>query len=117
MSESPGDLVVAFRSFGRRLDEAMVPAQKQPELAAAGTPSARDLAVELRGVVEAAAQELGVTASGDVKAAGATVADAIAAGPPDQWDDARLEHLRSLALNGGRLLRQIDEAIGTARQR
>jgi hypothetical protein len=115
MSESPGDLAVAFRSFGRRLDEAMGPAEKQPELADAGTPSAQELANELRAVVASAAQELGVTATGDVRAAGATVANAIAAVPPDQWDDARLEHLRSLALNGGRLLRQIDEAIGIAR--
>ena len=43
------------------------------------------------------------------------MADAVAAVPPDQWDDARLEQLRSLALNGGRLLRQIDEAVGAAR--
>jgi hypothetical protein len=50
-----------------------------------------------------------------VRTAGAAVADAIAGIPPDAWDDARLERLRSLALNGGRLLRQIEQAIGSAR--
>ena len=115
MSESPGDLVVAFRSFGRRLDEAMEPTQKDPSLADKGTPSAGELAAELAALVAEAGRVVGAKASGDVKTAGGTVADAIAAVPPDKWDDARLEQLRSLALNGGRLLRQIEAAIGAAR--
>jgi hypothetical protein len=115
MSESPGDLVVAFRSFGRRLDEAMEPTKKDPSLADKGTPSARELAAELAALVTEAGRVLRVDTTGDVKAAGAAVADAIAAVPPDKWDDSRLEQLRSLALNGGRLLRQIEAAIGAAR--
>jgi hypothetical protein len=115
MSESPGDLAVAFRSFGRRLDEALAPSKKDPALAGAGSPSARELATELGAVVAAAAREVhGVSAVGDVRTTGAAVADAIAAIPPDAWDDARLERLRSLALEGGRLLRQIEQAIGRA---
>jgi hypothetical protein len=115
MSESPGDLAVAFRSFGRRLDEAMAPTKKEPSLVDAGTPSARELANELSAVVTAAGREVKVDAVGDVRTAGAAVADAIAAIPADAWDDERLERLRSLALNGGRLLRQIEQAIGSAR--
>jgi hypothetical protein len=115
MSESPGDLAVAFRSFGRRLDEAMAPTTNDPSLADEGTPSPRQLADELSAVVASAAQEVGVAAGGDLRTTGNAVADAIASVPPDKWDDARLERLRSLALNAGRLLRQIDEAVGTAR--
>jgi len=115
MSESPGDLAVAFRSFGRRLDEAIAPTTAQPDLMDKGTPSPRQLAAELSAVVAEAGRVMNVNASGDVRTAGGAVADAIAAVPPDHWDDARLEQLRSLALNGGRLLRQIDEAVGAAR--
>jgi hypothetical protein len=114
MSESPGDLAVAFRSFGRRLDEAMAPTQDKPARADAGSPSANDLAAELAGVVAAAAAEMGISAPGDVRAGGAAVADAIAVTPPGAWDDARLEHLRALALDGGRLLRQIEAAVARA---
>jgi hypothetical protein len=115
MSESPGDLAVAFRSFGRRLDEALAPTKQDPSLAEAGTPSARELANELAAVVASAAQEMHVGATGDVRSTGGAVADAIAATPADVWDDARLDRLRSLALNGGRLLRQIEQAVGAAR--
>ena len=115
MSESPGDLAVAFRSFGRRLEETMAPTKEDPARADAGSPSARELAGELSAVVSAAAAEMGIRAMGDVRAAGAAVADAIAATPSDVWDDARLERLRSLALDGGRLLRQIEQAISKAR--
>jgi hypothetical protein len=115
MSESPGDLAVAFRSFGRRLDEALAPAKDDPAMADAGSPSARELAAELGAVVAAAARAVqGVTAVGDVRATGAAVADAIVATPADAWDDARLEQLRSLALDGGRLLRQIEQAVAAA---
>ncbi len=110
MSESPGDLAVAFRSFGRRLDEAMAPTKDDPARADTGSPSARELAAQLSGVVADAAGVMGVAAASDVRAGGATVADAIAATPPDAWDDARLERLRTLALDGGRLLRQIEAA-------
>jgi hypothetical protein len=114
MSESPGDLVVAFRSFGRRLDEALEPTKDDPARADAGSPSARQLSAELSGVVAEAATVMGVNAPGDVRAGGAAVADAIAAVPPDAWDGARLERLRTLALDGGRLLRQIEAAVAKA---
>jgi hypothetical protein len=114
MSQSPGDLAVAFRSFGRRLDEAMAPTKEDPARADTGSPSARELGTQLAGVVAEAATVLGVSAPVDVREGGATVADAIAAIPPDHWDDARLERLRSLALDGGRLLREIEAAVARA---
>jgi len=115
MSESPGDLAVAFRSFGRRLDEAMAPTVADPKRAEAGSPSARELAGELGGVLSSAAGVMRAGGgTGDVRATGAAVADAIAATPADAWDDARLDQLRSLALDGGRIIRQIEQAVARA---
>jgi hypothetical protein len=93
----------------------MAPTKDDPARADAGSPSARELTGELNGVVTAAAGVMGVSASGDVRSVGAAVADAIAATPSDAWDDARLHRLRSLALDGGRLLREIEQAAGKAR--
>ena len=115
MSESPGDLAVAFRSFGRRLDEALAPTKDDPARADAGSPSARELAKELVAVVAAAAKEVqGVTPTGDVRSTGAAIADAIAATPADAWDDGRLDRLRALALEAGRILRNIESAVRAA---
>ncbi len=115
MSESPGDLAVAFRSFGRRLNDVLGPAADDPAVADAGSPSASELSKELMAVITAAAQEVeGVTVTSDVQRTGAAVADAIAATPSDAWDDARLERLRALALEGGRLLRGIEAAVRAA---
>jgi hypothetical protein len=115
MAESPSDLAVAFRSFGRRLDEAMAPAKENPKLADAGSPSARQLAAQLSAVVASAAGEVrGVTPTDDVHVTGAAVADAIARIPSEDWDDARLGRLRSLALEAGRILRQIEETVSAA---
>jgi hypothetical protein len=116
MSESPGDLAVAFRSFGRRLDDALSPTKDDPSLAEAGSPSARQLTKELVGVMAAAAQEVrGVNPTDDVRATGAAIADAIAAIPADAWEDGPLDRLRALALEGGRLLRGIDAAVRNAK--
>ena len=104
MSESPGDLAVAFRSFGRRLNEAMGPADgRSRPWPMPARPRPASCRSELMAVITAAAQEVeGVTVDGDVQRTGAAVADAIAATPPDAWDDGRLERLRALALDGGR---------------
>ncbi|HKA03295.1 MAG TPA: hypothetical protein VKD67_03170 [Acidimicrobiales bacterium] len=112
MAESPRDLAVAFRSFGRRLDEAMAPVKENPELAEAGSPSARELAAQLAAVVASAANEVrGVAATDDVHTTGEAIAQAIERTPSDDWTDARLDRLRSLALEAGRILRLINEAI------
>jgi hypothetical protein len=112
MAESPRDLAVAFRSFGRRLDEAMAPVKEDPKLAEVGSPSARELAAQLSAVVASAADEVrGVTPTNDVHTTGEAIAQAIERTPSDDWTDARLDRLRSLALDAGRILRQINEAI------
>jgi hypothetical protein len=115
MAESPADLAVAFRSFGRRLDEALAPTKDDPARLDAGSPSPRQLADQLAGVVASAAGEVRVSTDGDVRTLGAAVGDAIARTPPEQWDEARLDRLQALALEGGRILRQIDEAVGSDR--
>jgi hypothetical protein len=116
MAESPADLAVAFRSFGRRLDEALAPTRGQPKLLDEGSPSPRQLADELLGVVRSAAQEVpGVDNDGDVRALGSAVGDAIARTPSEDWDDAHLDRLRALALQGGGILRQIEAMLADAR--
>jgi hypothetical protein len=112
MAESPADLAVAFRSFGRRLDEALAPAKEKPELLDAGSPSARELAAQLSAVVASAAREVrGVSPTDDVHTTGEAIAQAISRTPTEQWTDAQLDRLRSLALEAGRILRQMNEAI------
>jgi hypothetical protein len=116
MTESPGDLAIAFRSFGRRFKDAMAPAEDDASLADAGSPSANELSRELMAVMAAAAREVqGVSAEGDIHSTGAAVADAIIATPADAWDDTRLDRLRALALEAGRLLRSIDTAVKASR--
>jgi hypothetical protein len=115
MAESPADLAVAFRSFGRRLDEALAPAKEKPELLDAGSPSARELAAQLSAVVASAAREVrGVSPTDDVHTTGEAVAHAISRTPTEQWTDAQLDRLRSLALEAGRILRQMNETIEAA---
>jgi hypothetical protein len=115
MAESPADLAVAFRSFGRRLDEALAPAKENPKLVDAGSPTVRELVAQLSAVVASAPKEVrGVAPSDDVHVTGPAVADAIDRTPSEQWDDARLERLRSLALQAGRVLRQIEDTINAA---
>jgi hypothetical protein len=115
MAESPSDLAVAFRSFGRRLDEALAPTKDDPELAEMGSPSARELAQQLSAVVASAANEVrGVTPTANVHVTGEAIAQAIARIPSESWTDERLNRLRSLALEAGRILRQIDEALEAA---
>ena len=116
MSESPGDLAVAFRSFGRRLDEALRPLRDDPELARSAASTADSSTVRLRALMaDAAAQLRGVAPTADVAATGAAIANAIEAGPAAEWDAARLDRLRAIALDAGRVLRELDTAIDAAR--
>jgi hypothetical protein len=89
---SPADLAILFRSVTRRLDEAQ--ADAPAEVTASPT-------AELHGLVDEAAHLMGTGREP------ASVADAIAALPADQWDDATLARLRVIALDLGRLLRHI----------
>jgi hypothetical protein len=115
MAESPTDLAVAFRSFGRRLDEALAPTKEDPALLDAGSPSARELSAQLSAVVASAAREVrGVSPTDDVHTTGEAVAQAISRTPSEQWTDAHLDRLHSIALDAGRILRLINEAIEAA---
>jgi hypothetical protein len=94
---APRDLAVAFRSLGRRLREAQENGDGDDAAALE----------ELRSIVQTAGKEVGVDTVGDVGSMGEVVANAIEAVPADQWDPARLERLRSLALDAGQALRVI----------
>ncbi len=102
MSESsPADLAVAFRSLPRRLREALEPLGGR-------TGPVDHLAGELDGLVGRAAGLMGTPATaGDV-------AEAIERRHADDWADADLEAVRGLALDAGRLLRQISTAAEDA---
>jgi hypothetical protein len=115
VTESPGDLAVAFRSFGRRLDEAVRPLEDNPDAAAAVAETVQGLKGELRGILAQAASVLrGVTPTDDLTATGAAVGAAIAAVPPDAWEAGQLERLSALALDAGQLLRRVDSAVRAA---
>jgi hypothetical protein len=112
MAESPSDLAVAFRSFGRRLDETLAPIKDNPEALASVGP----LRSELDQIMASAADSMRVNVtSGDVSEAGRTVAAAIDATPTGEWDPERLDRLRELALDAGAVLRRIDAAVNSAR--
>jgi hypothetical protein len=103
---SPSDLAVAFRSFPRRLREALALAEGDAER----TRAAETEAGELSRVVREAAGTVGAEAPSDLAAAAEAVAARIGAIDPDEWDEAQLERLRELALDGGRVLRQVESA-------
>jgi len=102
---SPADLAVAFRSFGRRLDQALAEAKDDPDRAAA----ARALVPQLEQVLAEASRASGIEA-GDVSATGAAIADHIESIHADQWDDATLNRLRDQATRAGKALRDIEAA-------
>lgn len=93
---SPFDLAVAFRSVPRRLHEAR---GDTPADAIAGPEGS------IRSLFAEAGRLMGTT--DDPEAIAAAIHDH----HPDDWDEAVLERLRTIALDLGRLLRQI-EALG-----
>lgn len=96
MSKStPTDLAVAFRSLQRRRREAVDAAEGAP---------VTDLLAELDGHVSAAATLVGAAPD-----AGA-VADALAAKPIEDWDDATLDAVRDHATRAGSVLRRVGDA-------
>src|SRR3954469_7284886 len=99
---SPADLAIAFRSFARRLNQAMNAAEGDPDRLAA----ARALGPQLEHVISESARALGLEAA-DVAPTSAAVATHIESIHADQWDDATLNRLRDLALRAGRALRDI----------
>ncbi len=94
---SPVDLVVAFRSFERRLREA------QGEVPLDATAGAHG---DARRLLDEAGRLMGTP--GDPTA----IAAAIDGLPADQWDRATLDRLRQIALDLGGLLRHIAQVTG-----
>jgi hypothetical protein len=90
---SPRDLAVAFRSFPRRLHEALDEGDDVLQSSA------------LAGVIGEAAHLVGASTGGDLATTASAVADRIEARPPDEWDTPTLDRLRQLALDAGRTLR------------
>lgn len=104
MSESsPADLAVAFRSFPRRLSEAL--GSLAPDVRARAASHAAAVTSELH----AAAAALGVPAQGEPAALAGALADKIDVVRPDAWDDATLAALRRHALAIGASLRSITD--------
>lgn len=100
---SPADLAVAFRSFPRRLRQA---------LAALDDDRAREAAphaAAIRAGIAEAGSLVGVSAGTSGDDAATAVADRIEATHPDRWDDAVLAGLRRQALSIGAALRAIDD--------
>jgi hypothetical protein len=98
MSDStPADLAVAFRSLARRQREA---------IGDANPASLSGAIAEVQSHVAAAAALMRTSADAD------SVATAIEARHPDDWDDATLNTLRQEALAAGAALRRLAAAAG-----
>jgi hypothetical protein len=100
---APADLAVAFRSFARRLHDALRDADD--------TAPAQPFVAALTATVDAAATHLHVEPGADLAATGSAIAQRIEATPADDWDAATLDALRSAALTAGSQLRQIEQAV------
>ena len=103
---SPGDLAVAFRSFPRRIDQALA-AVDDPAARAGAEAHAR----AARDGLVAAAALLDVRA-GDPAGAALALADKITGVHPDAWDDVTLAGLRRSALAIGAEVRAIADLAG-----
>lgn len=100
---SPGDLAVAFRSFPRRIEQALA-ALDDPGTRTGAESHAR---AAHEGIASAATL-LGVPA-GDPAGTAAAVADKIAGVHPDAWDDVTLAGLRRIALAVGAEVRAVSD--------
>jgi hypothetical protein len=91
-SAAPTDLVIAFRSMQRRLRDAQ--GNTPPELTAGAHGEVATLLGEAAELMHSAAEP-------------AAIADAIERLPANQWDPSVLARLGAIALELGRLVRQI----------
>jgi hypothetical protein len=98
LGSSPSDLAVAFRSFGRRLHEAVGEAPVDA-LGPAG---------DLQRLMDRVADWFRVDHGTEVDATGAAIADAIEARPAKAWTKDDLRRLQDDALEAGRLLRLLE---------
>lgn len=107
MSESsPSDLSVAFRSFGRRLRQAIELADDDKVRLSAVAPHAS----RLQAIVQEAAGVVGGGFGTSVDQIGPAIADHIDAISPDAWEEAKLSKLRTLAVSAGAELRAAENA-------
>ncbi len=98
-SSSPSDLATTFRSIPRRVHEAQGDAPPQATAAATSDVQAR---------IAAAASLMSAPSDPGL------LADAIENRPADQWNDADLDQLRSIALELGKLVRTIESLAESA---
>ena len=101
---APSDLAVAFRSFARRLADAL-------RDATGDTSAARSYVDALTAVMNDAAAHLHVSPGADLAATGQEIARRIDDTPADEWDAGSLDVLRAAALAAGSQLRQIEHAV------
>lgn len=98
---SPSDLAVAFRSFPRRLKEALDATRDDADAHAVAQ---RQAQVVERHLADAAAV-LGLGGAGDAASVAAALADRIGSIHADRWDEGQLDALRRHALGIGAELR------------
>jgi hypothetical protein len=103
---SPADLAVAFRSFGRRIRQALEQADNDQTRLSAAAPHA----AKLQNIVQQAASLVGGGFGSSVDQMGPAVADHIDAIKPDAWNDHVLHQLRDLANAGGAEIRAAERA-------
>ena len=103
---APQDLAVAFRSFPRRLSDALASAEDDAHRTSAGP-----LVAQLEQLVRDTASALGVPSGGAAADVATTVAGVIENRPADDWTSDDLDTVRTAALEGGRLLRQIEGTV------
>ena len=100
---SPADLAVAFRSFPRRLHEAL------GSLSPDARPRAQVHVDAIGHDLASAASALRLPGTGEQAAVAGAIAAAIDATKPSAWDDATLAALRRHALGIGAALRSIGD--------
>ena len=103
---SPQDVAVAFRSFPRRLTSILAGAEDDAHRTSAGP-----LVQQLDGVIRGAARAIGAPSTGDLPGVAAGLADAVDNKPAKEWTDELLAEVRDAALEGGRLLRLIENKV------
>ncbi len=103
---SPQDVAVAFRSFPRRLTSILAGAEDDAHRTSAGP-----LVQQLDDAIRGAARAIGAPSTGDLPGVAAGLADAVDNKPAKEWTDELLAEVRDAALEGGRLLRLIENKV------
>jgi hypothetical protein len=113
IASTPTDLAAAFRSFPRRLRDAVAPVAADP-----GHPEAsqvRALEDQLARSVRETAAVLGLSTQGDLDEVAAAVAQELEQRPVRNWSDADLNRVRELATSIGGNIRHISMRVDESR--